>query len=144
MLGMKFRIMVIITILDVLIFPKINGKKNLDKRQGKNVYFAYILDSENNEFIGYCNYQYNEKSDKYECGLLIEAKYRGKGYSKEVLTLLCEEARKNGIKELYDTFEVDRGDTLKIFEAVGFKIVNELTWKKFDMDVNGVEVKIEL
>lgn len=61
-----------------------------------------------------------------------------------MLTLLCEEARKNGIKELYDTFEVDRGNTLKIFEAVGFKIVNELTWKKFDMDVNGVEVKIEL
>lgn len=125
-------------------FPKDKWKEKFDKRQGKNVYFAYILDSENNEFIGYCNYQYNEKSDKYECGLLIEAKYRGKGYSKESLTLLCEEARKNGIKELYDTFEVDRGNALKIFESVGFKIVNELTWKKFGKEVTGVEVKIEL
>ena len=48
------------------------------------------------------------------------------------------------IKELYDTFEVDRGNTLKIFETVGFKIVNELTWKKFGKEVTGVEVKIEL
>ena len=75
---------------------------------------------------------------------MIDAKYRGKGYSKEALTLLCEEARKNGIKELYDSFEVNRGNTLKIFESVGFKIVNELTWKKFGKEVTGVEVKIEL
>ena len=75
---------------------------------------------------------------------MIDAKYRGNGYSKEVLTLLCEEARKNGIKELYDSFEVNRGNTLKIFESVGFKIVNELTWKKFGKEVTGVEVKIEL
>lgn len=108
------------------------------------MYFAYVIDLEINEFIGYCNYQYNEKDNKYECGLLIDAKYRGNGYSKEVLTLLCEEARKNGIKELYDSFEVNRGNTLKIFESVGFKIVNELTWKKFGKEVTGVEVKIEL
>lgn len=125
-------------------FPKDKWKEKFDKRQNKSMYFAYVIDLEINEFIGYCNYQYNEKDNKYECGLLIEAKYRGKGYSKEVLTLLCEEARKNGIKELYDTFEVDRGNTLKIFEDVGFKIVNELTWKKFGKEVTGVEVKIEL
>lgn len=50
-------------------------------------------------------------------------KYRGKGYSKESLKLLCDTARSNGIKELYDNFEIDRGNTLKIFESVGFKVV---------------------
>ena len=95
-------------------FPKDKWKEKFCKRQNRNVYFAYVIDLEINEFIGYCNYQYNEKDNK------------------------------NGIKELYDSFEVNRGNTLKIFESVGFKIVNELTWKKFGKEVTGVEVKIEL
>ena len=60
------------------------------------------------------------------------------------LQLLCNEAKKNGIKELYDNFEIDRGHTLSLFESVGFKVVEEQTWKKFGKDVKGVLVKIEL
>ena len=58
--------------------------------------------------------------------------------------LLIEEARKNGIKELYDNFEIDRDNSLKLFLDVGFKIVEEKTWKKFDKEVKGVIVKINL
>lgn len=57
------------------------------------------------------------------------------GYSKDALKLLCDEARKNEIKELYDNFEVDRGNTLNIFKQVGFEVVQEITWKKFGKDV---------
>ena len=77
-------------------------------------------------------------------GIVIEAKYRGKGYAKEALKLLCIEAKKNGIKELYDNFEIDRGKTLDIFKDVGFEVVEEQTWKKFGKDVKGVLVKIDL
>ena len=75
---------------------------------------------------------------------MIESKHRGKGYSKDALKLLCNEARNNGIKELYDNFEIDRGNTLNIFKAVGFEVVEEQTWKKFGKDVKGVLVKIDL
>ena len=74
-------------------------------------------------------------SDRYECGILIDSKHRGMGYSKDALKLLCDEARKNEIKELYDNFEVDRGNTLNIFKQVGFEVVQEITWKKFGKDV---------
>lgn len=66
------------------------------------------------------------------------------GYSKYVLKLLCNVARKNGIKELYDNFEVDRGNTLKLFKEFGFEVVEEQTWKKFGKDVKGVLVRVKL
>ena len=125
-------------------FPNSRWNEVYEKRIKENRYFAYIKDNDINEYIGYVYYNYNDEEKRYECGILIEHKYRSKGYSKPSLMLLIEEARKNGIKELYDNFEIDRGNTLKLFMSVGFIIVEEKTWKKFDKEVKGVIVKINL
>lgn len=125
-------------------FPKEKWEEVYNKRKNENRFFAYIKDNDLNEFIGYCNYQYNKSDNKYECGLVIESTHRGKGYSKEALKLLCNHAKENNIKELYDSFEIDRTNTLKVFLSVGFKEVKRLTGKKFNKDVDVVEVKIEL
>lgn len=125
-------------------FPKEKWKDIYNKRKHKDIYFAYIKNNNLKEFIGYVNYHYNKSDNRYYCGILIEAKYRGKGYSKKSLELLCDAARENGIKELYDNFEIDRKNTLKLFKAVGFEVVEKQTWKKFDNIVNGVLVKIIL
>lgn len=116
-------------------FSKEKWVETFNKRKNENIYFAYIQDPNIDEFVGYVNYQYNENDDRYECGILIDSKHRGMGYSKDALKLLCDEARKNEIKELYDNFEVDRGNTLNIFKQVGFEVVQEITWKKFGKDV---------
>ena len=47
-------------------------------------------------------------------------------------------------KSLYDNFEIDRESTLKVFESIGFKVIEKTTWKKFNKEVEGVIVKIEL
>ena len=125
-------------------FPNSRWNEVYEKRINENRYFAYIKDNDINEYIGYVYYNYNDEENRYECGILIEHKYRSKGYSKPSLMLLIEEARKNGIKELYDNFEIDRDNSLKLFLDVGFKIVEEKTWKKFDKEVKGVIVKINL
>jgi len=125
-------------------FPKEKWEETYNKRLNENKYFAYIRDNDINEFVGYVNYHYNKNDDRYECGIVIESKYRGKGYSKAALKLLCDTARLNEIKELYDNFEIDRGNTLNIFEAVGFKVVENQSWKKFNKEVKGVLVKIVL
>ena len=125
-------------------FPKEKWEETYNKRIEENKYFAYIKDNDINEYVGYVNYHYNKNEDRYYCGILVEYKYRGKGYSKEGLRLLIEEARKNNIKELYDNFEYDRHNALKIFESVGFKVEEYQTWKKFDKEVKGVLVKIKL
>jgi len=121
-------------------FEEDKWETNYIKRQLENKFFAYIKDIDINQYVGYVNYHYNEKDDKYECGIVIESIYRNKGYSKLGLKILCEEAFKNGIDKLYDSFEKDRENTLKVFESIGFKIVEEKTWKKFNKDVIGVIV----
>lgn len=125
-------------------FPKEKWKEKYDKRIKNHLFFAYIKDNDANKFVGFCNYQYNKEENRYECGLLIEAKYRGKGYSKEALNLLCQNAKENGIHELYDVFEINRKNTLKVFEAVGFKIVEKTIYKRFDTFVESVVVRITL
>ena len=64
-------------------FPKERGKDTYNKRINKNKYFAYIKDNNIDGFVGYVNYQYNRNESRYEGGILIEYKYRGKGYSKQ-------------------------------------------------------------
>jgi len=125
-------------------FPNEKWQETFDKRKNENKYFAYIKDNDLNEFVGYVNYHYNKNDDRYECGILIDSQHRGKGYSKDALKLLCNTARNNGVKELYDNFELDRGNTLNIFKEVGFEIVEKQTWKKFGKNVSGVLVKIKL
>jgi len=70
----------------------------------------------------------------------LEAKHRGKGYSKEGLKLLCEKAKSDGIDCLYDNFEKDRAN-INIFLDLGFKIIEETIWKKFGKDVDGIVVR---
>lgn len=118
-------------------------KNVYDKRIKENRYFAYIKDIDINEYVGYANYQYDKEQNIYECGILIEYKYRGKGYSKDALKLLIREAYNNGIEYLYDTFEKDRENALKLFLDVGFEIYKEETWKKFNKDVSGIIVRIK-
>ena len=125
-------------------FPKDKWEDVYNTRISEKKYFTYIKDEIINEFVGYVYYHYDKNNKRYECGVLIEYKYRGMGYAKKALELLCEEARGNGIKSLYDNFEIDRGNTLKLFESVGFEIVDNLVWKKFKKNVNGVLVKIDL
>lgn len=125
-------------------FPKSKWKIIYDKRKENNNFFAYIKDESINKYIGYCNYHYDNSCNRYECGLIIEAKYRGKGYSKQALKLLCDKAKENGIKELYDSFELNRQNSLKVFESAGFSIVEKTTWKKFNKDIVGCLVKVIL
>lgn len=124
-------------------FPKDKWPEVYHKRFNNNNYFAYIKDLTINKYVGYVNYQYNKDDNRYECGILIEYKYRHQGYAKEVLRLLVKEAYQNGIEYLYDSFEKERANTLKIFLGIGFEIYQEATWKKFNKLVDGVVVRIK-
>ena len=121
-------------------FPKSKWEDTFNKRKNENKFFAYLKDTNINEYVGYINYHYNENENKYYCGILIESKYRGKGYSKLGLKLLCDYAKEHGVTELYDDFEIDRNG-IKIFEDLGFKIVNKYNAKRFDKDIEIVVVK---
>lgn len=125
-------------------FPKERWQFAYDRRVRENRYFAYIKDLDINEFIGYCNYQFNSQEKRYECGIVIEARYRNLGYAKNGLALLIDQARNEGVKELYDNFEENRGHTLDLFLSNGFEVIKKESWKKFGEMVDGVVVRIKL
>ena len=122
-------------------FPKDKWQETFDKRINEKMFLAYIKDEDIDEFVGYVNYHYDEYLEKYECGIVIESNYRGKGYGKEALLLLCNRAKADGIKELYDSFEIDRDNTLDLFCSVGFKIIDKKVGVKFGKKVDIVLVK---
>ncbi len=122
-------------------FPKECWKTAYDRRVRENRYFAYIRDEEKDCFVGYVNYQYDQEKERYECGIVIEGKYRHRGYSKDALKLLCDTARENGVKELYDEFEADRDHVPDLFLSQGFEIVEEKQWPKFRKNVKGITVR---
>lgn len=124
-------------------FPKERWQLSYDRRIKEKRYFAYLKDLSTNKFVGYVNYHYNKNDNRYECGIVIESIYRGKGYAKEGLNLLCCHAKENGINALYDNFEKDRNGA-KVFFDLGFEIVEETTWKKFGKDVVGIIIKKDL
>ena len=64
--------------------------------------------------------------------------------TKDDIRTLCEEAKKNKISELYDSFEMTRKNTLEVFLSAGFSIVSYQKWLKSTAMVDGVVVKITL
>lgn len=124
-------------------FPEEKWNITFEKRKNSNKFFAYLKHIEKDEFVGYINYQFNENENRYECGILIESIFRGQGYAKEGLQLLCNRAKENGITELYDDFEYNRNG-VKAFADVGFKILDKYNWKKFNKDIEIIVVKKEL
>lgn len=125
-------------------FNEDRWEKDFIRRKEKGNYFAYIKDNTSNEFVGYLNYHYNSNSKYYECGIVIEASKRKKGYAKTGLQLLKQKALIDGIDYLYDSFEADRIASLKLFSSLGFKVVKQTTWKKGNKDVAGVTVSCKL
>ena len=55
----------------------------------------------------------------YIADVIIYAPYRGKGYGRKGLMLLCEAAKENGIKELHDDIAIDNS-SVELFLKCGF------------------------
>jgi RimJ/RimL family protein N-acetyltransferase len=125
-------------------FPKERWILTYEKRQkDPQRYFAYIKDLDINKYVGYVNYHYSQSDNRYGCGIVIEAMHRGKGYSKRGLQLLCQKAFSEGIDKLYDNFEEERKTSLKVFESLGFKVVDKIKYVKFNKEVDLVVVCLE-
>lgn len=82
-------------------------------------YFAYIYDNEIAEPIGEVYYYLD--NEIHSMGIVIQDKYRGKGYSYYALLELEKVAfEKNNINELSDIIPLDRIGAIKTFKKAGF------------------------
>lgn len=82
-------------------------------------YFAYIFDKEIDEPIGEVYYYLD--NGIHSMGIVIQDRYRGKGYSYNALLELEKVAfEKNNISELSDLIPLDRTGAIKTFKKAGF------------------------
>lgn len=80
-------------------------------------FYRYI--KQEDTFIGEIAYHFDEEQQIYLADVIIYAPYRGKGYGRKGLLLLCEAAKENGIKELYDDIAIDN-PAIAVFLKCGF------------------------
>lgn len=84
-------------------------------------FYAYIVRAEDDTFIGEVNVHRNRDNFWHDMGIVVEARYRGKGYSVEALQLLLKEAfERLGVQAVHNDFEDVREAAIKAHLHVGF------------------------
>ena len=80
-------------------------------------YYRYLKDE--NGFVGEIAYHYDPEYDGYVADIIIFSQYRGRGYGVQGLKLLCNAAKENGIRVLYDDIAIDN-TAINLFKKQGF------------------------
>ena len=125
-------------------FPKEKHQSWFEnKMTNPNFFYAYILDLDTKNFVGYVNFNLNNDG-RASMGIVMNSKYKGQGYMRPAMKLLIEEAKKRGVKFLTDIVPTTRENALKVFYDFGFKKVNEEVSKKFNEEeiINEIELTL--
>ena len=83
-----------------------------------NRFYRYLVD-ESRSFVGEIAYRREEAEDIYMASIIVLSAYRGKGYGRIGLKLLCDAAKSNGLSALYDDIAVDNS-AIGLFSECGF------------------------
>ena len=86
-------------------------------------FYRYLKDKEG-VFVGEVAYHWDEDDQKVLADVIVYAPFRGKGYGREGLRLLCQAARENGIEVLHDDIARDN-PAIRLFLSEGFVIETE-------------------
>lgn len=91
-------------------------EKWISDPQGKRFY-RYV--KENGRFVGEVAYHLDESRKLYLADVLIYAPYRGRGYGRAALRLLCDVAGERGVCVLCDEIAAEN-PSLELFFSCGF------------------------
>ena len=69
-------------------------------------FYRYLLNPETGTFVGEAAYHYDEEWNIWLADVIVAFQYRGRGYGRAGLELLCEAARANGVEVLRDNIAV--------------------------------------
>ncbi len=84
-------------------------------------FYAYVVRESDGEFIGEVNVHKSKDNNWYEMGIVLEAKYRGKGYSGEALWLLLQYAFEDmNAEAVHNDFDEERAAAVKAHLSAGF------------------------
>ena len=91
------------------------------RNSGQERYYRYLKDDANKVFVGEISYHFDKLRNIYICDVIIKAEFRKQGFGTQGIQLLCEAAKANGVKALYDDIATDNPST-HLFLKNGFSI----------------------
>ena len=98
-------------------------------------FYAYIVRIEDGKFIGEVNLHKSKENDWYEMGIVLEARYRGLGYSIEALKLLLKHGFETmNVSAVHNKFEIERKAAIQTHLSAGFT--------EYEKDNNMIELII--
>lgn len=89
-----------------------------DRAEGR--FYRYLCLEGTGEPVGEAAYHYDGGFGACVCDVLVAAQYRGRGFGRRGLELLCAAARKNGVKRLVDNIAIDN-PSVELFRTCGFR-----------------------
>ena len=85
----------------------------------ENKRFYRYLTRDDGTFVGEIAYHLDEERGITIADVIVHAKYRGRGYGRAGLNLLCQAAKDNGVTVLYDDIAIDN-PAVTLFLKCGF------------------------
>lgn len=93
-------------------------------------YYAYLTGIESNNYVGEVSFRYDKNIDYHCIGIVIEAKYREKGYCSEGLIRLAEKAFVDfNIDKLRNDIPLERKAAIAGHKKAGFKEIEVIDGK---------------
>lgn len=88
--------------------------------EAPHYYYRYLYSRALETYVGEAAYHYEAETGRYLCDVIVHAQYRGRGFGGLGLALLCEAAKGNGIKALYDDIALGN-PAIRLFLKYGFE-----------------------
>ena len=88
--------------------------------QTEERFYRYLRRETDGAFVGETAYHYDSEFGEYVCDVLVSAQYRGLGFGRQGLALLCAAAKENGVKRLVDNIAIDN-PSVELFRQAGFR-----------------------
>lgn len=83
-------------------------------------FYRYLRCENTGALVGEAAYRYDGEFGEYVCDVLVSAQYRGRGFGRQGLALLCAAAKGNGVKRLADNIAIDN-PSVELFRQLGFR-----------------------
>ena len=87
-------------------------------------FYRYLRDQESGDFVGEIAYHWDDAEQLCVADVIVFAPYRGRGFGRSGLRLLCQAAREGGFAVLYDDIAKDN-PAIDMFLSEGFELVEE-------------------
>lgn len=87
--------------------------------QPQRRFYRYLYVQELGTYVGEVSHHYDADYQKYLADVIVMDRYRGHGYGREGLELLCRAAKEQGLPGLCDNIAPDN-PAIRLFTQLGF------------------------